>query len=110
GGVYPVSGPEAKRCRASRAAGGRPRHGTSSGEPLVLDAVRLRGVFALAPLQVFRVIRVVALEEHDLAVAFEREDVRRDAVEKPAVMRDHDRAARELEQRLFERAQRLDVE
>jgi hypothetical protein len=32
------------------------------------------------------------------------------AVEKPAVVRDHDRAAREAHQRLLERTQRLDVE
>src|SRR5690348_9371669 len=51
-----------------------------------------------------------ALEPDRLAVAFESEDVRRDAVEEPAVVRDHDRAARELEQRLLERAQRVDVE
>ena len=46
----------------------------------------------------------------DLRVALEREDVRRDAVEEPAVVRDHDGAAGEVEQRLLERAQRVDVE
>src|SRR5262249_55428983 len=51
-----------------------------------------------------------ALEPDRLAVPLEGEDVGRDAVEKPAVVRDHDGAARELEQRLLERAQRVDVE
>src|SRR6185503_15493290 len=79
-------------------------------ELLVTDAVRLIGVLALAALQVLGVVRVVALEEHDFAVAFEREDMGRDAVEEPAVVRDHDGAAREIQQRVLERAQRLDVE
>jgi hypothetical protein len=33
-----------------------------------------------------------------------------DAVEEPAIVRDHDRAAGEVQQRFLERAQRLDVE
>src|SRR3546814_2717245 len=36
--------------------------------------------------------------------------MRRDAVQEPAVMRDHERVARELKQRVFQRAQGLDVE
>ncbi len=36
--------------------------------------------------------------------------MRRDAIEEPAIVRDHHRAAREVEQRFFERAQRFDVE
>src|SRR4051812_16769752 len=58
-------------------------------------------------------VRVVAprsLEPRRLRVALEREDVRRDAVEEPAVVRDHDRAPREVEQRVLERTQRVDVE
>src|SRR5690606_42031516 len=68
-------------------------------EPLVADPMRLRRVLALAPLQILGVVGVVALEVDDLAVALEREDVRRDAVEEPAVVRDHDGAAREVQQR-----------
>ena len=45
-----------------------------------------------------------------MRVALEREDVRRDAVEEPAVMRDHHRAAGKFEQRFLERAQRFDIE
>jgi hypothetical protein len=72
---------------------------------------RLVGVGADAALQVDRlVVLVVALEPHDLAVALEGEDVRRDAVEEPAIVADDDGAAREVEQGLLERAQRVDVE
>ena len=72
--------------------------------------MRLIGRGAQAPLPVGLVVLVVALEPDHLAVALEREHVRRDAVEEPAIVADDDRAAGEVEQRLFERAQRVDVE
>src|SRR5437763_10371507 len=75
-------------------------------ERLVLDAVRLQGLRA-SP---FSVLGPRALEPRHLALALEGEDVSRDAVEEPAVVRDHDRAAGEVEQRLLERSQRVDVE
>ena len=56
------------------------------------------------------VVLVVALEPHHLGVALEGEDVRGDAIEEPAVVADHDGAAGELEERVLERAQRVDVE
>src|SRR6516165_4916617 len=56
------------------------------------------------------VIAVVALEPDNLAVALEGEDVGGDAVEKPAVVGDDDRAAGKVEQRLLERAQCVDIE
>ena len=56
------------------------------------------------------VVLIVAFEPHDAAVAFERQHVRRDAIEEPAVVADDDGAAGVVEQRLFERAQRVDVE
>ena len=56
------------------------------------------------------VVGVVALEPDHLAVAFEGEDVRGDAVEEPAVVADDRRAAGKFEQRLLERAQRVDIE
>src|SRR5690606_4720865 len=77
---------------------------------LVLDAVRLRGVVAEPALAVGLVVGVVALEPDHPAVAFERENARRHAVEEPAIVRAHDRAAPEFQQRLLERAQRVDVE
>src|SRR5882757_1489570 len=76
----------------------------------VADAMRLIGCGAEALLPVGLVVLVVALEPDDAAVALECEHVRRDAIEEPAVVADHDRAAGELQQRDFERAERVDVE
>src|SRR4051812_44098584 len=78
----------------------------STDERLVLDPMRLE---RLGPAP-FGVLLPPALEPRRLRVAFEREDVRRDTVEEPAVVCDHDGAAGELEQRIFECAQRVDVE
>src|SRR5215212_8226426 len=83
---------------------------STSGEFSVLDAVRLIGFGAKAALPVGFVILVIAFEPDGAAVAFEREDMRRDAIEEPAIVADHDRAAGVIEQRFFERAQRVDVE
>src|SRR5262249_42014379 len=88
----------------------RRRGGPSARQLPVLDAVGLVGVGAEAALAVGLVVLVVALEPDDLAVALEREHVRRDAVEEPAVVADHDRAAREAEKSLLECAQRVHVE
>src|SRR4051794_25702502 len=74
------------------------------------DPMRLRGLGAEALSLVFLVLAVVAVEPVDAALAFEREDVRRDAVEEPAVVRDDDGAAGEGLQRFFQRAHRIDVE
>src|SRR5207342_2898909 len=77
---------------------------------LVAQAVRRRAFRAEAALLVFLVLAVVAREELHVRIAFEGEDVGGDAVEEPAVMGNHHHAAGELEQRVFQRAQRLDVE
>src|SRR3989454_179810 len=53
---------------------------------------------------------VVALEPADAAVAFEDEQVRRDAVQEPAVVADDGHAPREIEHGLLERTQGVDVE
>src|SRR6266508_3646991 len=41
------------------------------------------------------VFRIVAVKPNNLAVAFEREDMGRDAIEKPAIVGNHHRAAGE---------------
>jgi hypothetical protein len=56
------------------------------------------------------VVLIVPLEPHDLAVPLESEHVRRNAVQKPAVVADDDRAARKVQQRFLERAKRVDVQ
>src|SRR3546814_737294 len=82
---------------------------TASLQRLEPQPVRAGVVAQAAPL-VFLVFAVVALEELHVRVALEGEDMRRDAVQEPAVMRDHERVARELQQRVFQRAQGLDVQ
>src|SRR5438270_4487012 len=77
---------------------------------LVANTMRPLGLGAEAPAAVCPVIGVIAFEPHDLTVAFKGEDVGRDAIEKPTVMRDDDGAAGIIEQRLCERAQRVDIE
>src|SRR6185312_13413507 len=82
----------------------------STGEWFVAYSVRLGRILALALLVVLDVFLIVAFEPVDLRVALEGENVRGDTVEKPAIMRDHDRAAREGYQRILEGAQRFDVQ
>src|SRR5688500_8899165 len=79
-------------------------------ELLVLDPVRDRGIRSEAALLVLLVIGEVALEPFHVAVAFEGENMRGDAVEEPAIVRDDDGAARVILERLFERAQGIHVE
>src|SRR5687767_5276366 len=76
----------------------------------ILDAVRLIGIRTLPPFQVLDVALVIPFVPHRLAVALEGEDVRGDAIEEPAVVRDDHRAAGEVEQRNLERPQRIDIE
>src|SRR5690242_7909152 len=72
----------------------------SPAEFLVPDAVRDRGIDAEPPLLVFLVIGEIALEPLDVALALERQHVGGDAVQKPAVVADDDRAAGEILERL----------
>src|SRR5690606_14035937 len=87
-----------------------PRGGLPPSQGLELDPVRLVRFRAQAPAAVGLVALEVALEPDDLAVALEGQDVRGDAVDKPAVVADDHGAAGELQQRLLERPERVDVE
>jgi len=69
----------------------------------VLDPMRVLRGGAEPHLSVRLVFRIVAVEPDDLAVTFEREDIRRDPIEKPAIVRDHNRATGEAFQRFFTR-------
>src|ERR1022692_5219790 len=82
----------------------------SSCQRLVVEAVRLSSGLGLAPFEVLHVFLIVALEPDYLRVPIERKDVRGDAIEKPAIMRYDNCAAREGDQRFLERAQSLDVQ
>ena len=70
----------------------------------------LLDVLAELALLVVLVLAEVALEPAHLAVVLERQHVGGDAVEEPAVVADHDRAAGERLEPGLERAQRVDVE
>src|SRR3954464_13751938 len=83
---------------------------TSPGQFPILDPMRLIRRRAESALPIGLVVLVVPLEPDHLAVSLEGEHVRGDAVEEPAVVADHDRAAGEVEQRFLERTQRVDVE
>src|SRR6267154_577867 len=79
-------------------------------ELLVFDPVRDGRIHAQPALLVFLVILEIAFEPFHMAVAFERQDVGRDAVEEPAIVADDDGATGEVLQRILERPQRIDVE
>src|SRR5690242_18374418 len=82
---------------------------SSPDEFPVLDSVWLVSVRTLSTLQVLDVTLVVAFVPDRLAVALECQDVRRNTVEEPPVVRDDDGAAGKVEERYFKRAQRVDV-
>src|SRR5512139_597503 len=107
-----TAGRTASNRRSSPSVSEEPsRSSAASGmQATVPHPVRLLRVLAAPLLQVVDVFGVVALEPDHLAVALEREDVRGDAVEEPAVVRDDDGATREAQQGFLERTQRLDVE
>src|SRR6266571_5627404 len=86
------------------------RHSSVSGKRAVLDAVRLIGFRAEALLPVGFVIAEVAFEPPRFGVPFERQHVRRDAIEEPPVVTDHHDASREGKQAFFEGPERVDVE
>src|SRR4051794_19481126 len=77
---------------------------------LVLHPVRDDAVLTQPSHLVLLVILKIAFEPFDMTVVLEGEDVRRDAVEEPAVVADDDGAAGKILQRLFQRTQRIDVE
>src|SRR5258708_4122737 len=82
----------------------------SAAELLILNALRHDRILAEAAHLVLLVVLEIPFEPFDTAVAFEGQNVGRDAVEEPAIVADDDGAAGEILQRLFERAQRIDVE
>src|SRR5579872_2440571 len=89
---------------------GRGAVASSPRELLVLEPVRDDAVDAEAALLVLFVVGEIALEPLDMAVAFESQHVRGDAVEEEAVVARDEGAAGEVDERLFQRPQRVDVE
>src|SRR2546428_6446693 len=95
--------------RNARLASRGPRNASRPEERPVADAMRTPlGGHGLAHELLVRL--VVAFEPAHSAVALEDEHVRRDAIQEPAVVADDHDASREVEQRLFERAQSVHVQ
>src|SRR5262245_14853163 len=86
------------------------RYSSISGQLSVFNPMRLIGVSAQPRPAVGLVLRVVAVEPYDFALALEGQDVRCDAVQEPAVVADDDGGAREVLKRLFERAHRVHIQ
>ena len=67
-------------------------------------------VIAEAALLVLLIFAIVAGEEFDMRITLKGEDMRGDAVEEPAIMRDHEHVAGKFEQGVFKRAQGFNIE
>ena len=93
----------------SLAAPRRHRPG-SACQLFICKARRAVGGVAQAAALVFFIHAEIAFEPFDVAVAFERQNMGRQAIEEEAVMADDHGAAREIFDRFFERRQRFDVE
>jgi hypothetical protein len=72
--------------------------------------VRLVGVVTEAALAVLLVLRVVAVEIFDVAVALESQNVRRDPIQKPAIVTNYDRAAGKVFESLFQCTHGVDID
>src|SRR5690606_14378836 len=79
-------------------------------EGLEAQTVRLGAFLAEAALLVLLVLAIVALEELHVRITLERQNVRGDTVQEPAIVADHQRHDGEPPQRTPERTQRLDLE
>ena len=78
--------------------------------PFVGGGYGQRAFFTETTLLVFLVLAIVAVVERPLRVALAGEDMRRDTVQEPAVVRDHHHAACKFQQRIFQRAQCFHIE
>lgn len=63
--------------------------------------MRLVGVMAEATFAVGFVFAVIAVKIFDMAVALERQNVRRDTVQEPAIVRDNNGTAAEILERFL---------
>src|SRR5476651_1159329 len=81
-----------------------------SGQFLVPYPVWLGSSVAEAFFAIGFVLGVVTLEEHRLRIIFVGQDVGRDAVKEPPIVRDHNGGAREVQQGFFQRTQGFHVQ
>src|SRR3546814_6944951 len=82
----------------------------SARQLLIRRRVRARRIVAEAADLVLFIGFEIAFEPFDMAIALERQDVRREAIEEEAVVADDHGAAREIFERFFERRERFGVE
>lgn len=80
------------------------------GNTLVLDTLRLQRLGAQRAFLVLFVFGKVAFEEFHLTFILIIQNVGGDTVKEPTVVRDNHRAARELQQGVFQRAQGFDIQ
>jgi len=76
----------------------------------ILDAMGLAGGGTESQFSVRFVFRIISVEPDDLTLPFKGEDVRRNAVEEPAIMADHQGAAGKIFQGFLQGAHGVDVE
>ena len=117
GSTYIVMGCFIRKCRSGQRKGPQPSGDSTSPlaglcphQGFVFEPMRAVGVGAEAFVALDFVHLVVPLEPDDVRVSLEGQNVRGNAVEKPAVVGGDDRTAAEVGQAFFERPQRGDVE
>ena len=76
----------------------------------VFNPMRLIGVVTQTTFPVGLVLAVITVKILDVRIALERQNVRRDAIEKPAVMAYYDSTTRKVFERFFERTHGIYVE
>src|SRR5210317_1009267 len=76
----------------------------------ITNPVRLIGILAESSFAIFFVFRVIAFVPDHLGIAFESEDMGRNAIEKPAIMADHHGAAAKVFESFLEGTQGVDIE
>ena len=76
----------------------------------VFDSMRLVSFLALPSTKILQIAGIVSVEPMHRAIAFEREDVRRNAIQEPSIVRHHDRATREVLQPFLQRTNRVHIE
>ena len=70
----------------------------------------MRGLFTESVAPILLVLLVVPLEPKHARITLERHDVRGDPVQEPTIVGDGQNASREVEDRVIERSQRVDVQ
>ena len=76
----------------------------------VAEAMRFVCVDAQPLVPLTLVCFKVALTDVHVTVSLKRNDVRRETIQKPAIVRDHNNATRKASDTFFQRTQRVDVE